>query len=310
MVGKTRNLGRRQPGRKAALALGIAAGSFCLGVFLGRWHPWAGGGVSLGQAGASVFPLRTEVEFDTGEEEPQRAVVEGTGTVLFQRFVLTVAHAVTLDRLEVTLRTPRGEVTLPVEGEPLSVKTWLVAGEQRVPLVPLALDDKADLALFLLPRRADFPGFPYAIGDSEALEIGDSIAVLGSDRVAGVLVRKGTVAALRGSAPVERLSSSHRTFLISLALTEGESGAPIVVRREGAYSLVGLAQGTYIGPRQLAWAIRIGPALEALARRGGSAEIRKFVRLCRRSRIAGGPAVPLHGPTLAAGAPPTTGKNR
>jgi S1-C subfamily serine protease len=259
----------------------------CLGIAAAHWRPWARGSERLKSAGASVFPLVTEVDFDTGEETPERATVEGTGTVFFGRFVLTVAHAVTLERLERRVRTATGEMRLPVEGRRLSEMTWLVAGERRLPLTPLARDAANDLALLLLPKGEDLPAFPYLIGDSESLDLGDPIAVLGRDPVAGVLFRQGSVAALRGSAGVARLSNSERAFLISLALTEGESGAPILAARGGAYELVGLAQGTYIGPRQLAWAVRIGPALEALARRDGSSRIRQFLRLCRRTQMAG-----------------------
>jgi len=290
----------------------------CLGVAVAHWRPRLRGSAPLRAAGASVFPLLTEVDFDTGEESPERATVEGTGTVFFGRFVLTVAHAVTLERLEMKVRTPRGEMTLPVEGRRVSERTWLIAGDGRLPLSPLARDEEADLALFLLPRGAGLPAFPYPIGDSETLDLGDPIAVLGHDPVAGVLLRQGSVAALRGSAIVARLSNSERVFLISLGLTEGESGAPILAARDGAYELVGLAHGTYIGPRQLAWAIRIGPALEALSRRDGSSQIRQFLRLCRRTQmtrlaepregLSGGDRRSDGDRQSGTGAPPATGR--
>lgn len=270
---------------RASVVAVVAIACLGLGFLLGRWRPFPGG-PTLGAAGAAVFPLRTEVEFDAGEDEPERAVVEGTGTVLFGRFVLTVAHAVTLDRLEVTVRTARGDRTLPVEGRPLKEKTWLLAGDRRLPLVPLARDVEADLALFLLPRGTALPAFPLPIGDGGEMDLGDTVAVLGRDPRAGVVARKGSVAALYGTGLVATVSDNDDVFLISLALGEGESGAPIVLRRGGAYTLVGLAQGTYIGPRQLGWAIRIGPALEALSRSDGPAEVRTFLRLCRRAGAA------------------------
>lgn len=301
--------------RFAAVVLGLLLSATALtGLWL--WRPWPVGSASLRAAGDSVFPLRTEVGFDTGETEPERVTVEGTGTVLFDRFVLTVAHAVTMERLEKTVRTPRGDITLPVEGRRISEKTWLVASDRRIPLVPLAKDAEADLALFLLPRGTDLPAFPYPIGDSEALDLGDPIALLGKDPDAGVLARKGSVAALRGTGLVASVANKKRIFLITLALTSGESGAPVVAGRRREYELVGLAQGTYVGPRQLAWAVRIGPALETLSLRADGvlpqmdahqpaeedrqdtpgalkapsrevlrAELRRFLRLCGQSRM-------------------------
>lgn len=240
----------------------------------------------LGSAGSSVFALLTEVEFDSGEGPPTRVTLEGTGTVLFGRFVLTVAHATTQDRLETMVRSPHGTVTLPVETRRGDQKTWLLSGALRVPLTPLLRDPAADLALFRLPDNSGLPSFPYPIGDSETLDLGDPIAVLGTDPEAGPVFRPGSVAALRGSSVMKPVARSEGVFLISLALAPGESGAPVLAWRNGAYELVGLAQGTYIGPRQLAWAIRISPALEALSRAGAPEEVRRFVRLCRRAQIA------------------------
>ncbi|MBI1951942.1 MAG: trypsin-like peptidase domain-containing protein [Acidobacteria bacterium] len=169
----------------------------------------------------------------------------------------------------------------------MSEKTWLLSGNLRVPLTPVARDEEADLALFRLPDRTGLPSFPYPVGDSETLRLGDPIAVLGADPVAGPIFRPGSVAGLHGSAAMQSVTRGDRVFLMSLALASGESGAPILAARGGSYEMVGVAQGTYIGPRQLAWAIRIGPGLESLARRDASDEVRRFVRLCRGAQVAG-----------------------
>ncbi|MBI4169123.1 MAG: trypsin-like peptidase domain-containing protein [Acidobacteria bacterium] len=246
-----------------------------------------GGGSPLSAAGSSVFRLATEVAFDTGDSAPTKTHVEGSGTVFFGRFVLTVAHAVTLDSLETTVKTPRGQVTIPVDARRVSEATHLLDGKEKVPLTPLARVEEADLALFLLPEGKILPSFPYPIGDSEALRLGDYVALLERDSVAGVLFRPGAVAALRGSEAVSALARSESVFLMSLGLIAGESGAPVVALRDGSYELVGLAQGTYIGPRQLAWAIRIKEALETLSRSAASPEARQFLTLCRGEAAAG-----------------------
>jgi len=236
---------------------------------------------ALEAAGEAVFRLETEVLFDTGDEEPARVTVEGTGTVLFSRYVLTVAHAVTQDRLETTIRTPRGEQRVPVDGKRLSSRTWLIHGSDRVILRPLAADENEDIALFLIPGKRSWPGFPYGVGDSEALKLGDFVALIERDPVAGTLYRPGAVSALRGSAAIAPIARTDGTFLVSFGLTAGESGAPIVATRDSVYELVGLAQGTYQGPRQLSWAVRMERALHALERSGGP-EVRRFLALCGR----------------------------
>lgn len=308
---------RWRPGAIEALVLsGLCAVLLYSGVALARWQPETsaagtqvppgvasrraaaeqgyddapcqsdGESPPLSSAGLSVFPLLSEVTFDTGEGSPTQATVEGSGTLLFSRFVLTVAHAVTLDRLEATVRTHRGEMKIPLDARRISETTYLLHAGRRLPLALLARKEDADIALFLLPEGVSLPTFPYPIGDSEALELGDHVALLESDMVAGVLFRPASVAGLRGSAAVAALSRNEGVFLFSMALTSGESGAPILAVRKGAYELVGLAQGTYIGPRQLAWGIRIGHALEALAREAPTAEIRKFLQLCCHAATA------------------------
>lgn len=224
--------------------------------------PAAAVGTPLEAAGASVFRLVTELPPEPGDPSAPGTTVGGIGTVLFGRFVLTVAHAVN-----------RGSGT-----------TYLVDRKERVPLTPVARVEKADLALFLLPAGTRLPSFPYPIGDSETLRLGDSVALLEHEPAAGALFRPGAVAALRGSEAVSTVARGEAVFLMSLGLVAGESGAPVVAPRGGTYELVGLAQGTYIGPRQLAWAIRIEEilaALETLPRDSASPETRQFVRLCR-----------------------------
>lgn len=234
---------------------------------------------ALEAAGDAVFRLETEVLFDTGEEEPTRVTVEGTGTVLFGRYVLTVAHAVTQDRLETSVRSPRGETRVPIDGRRLSARTWLLQGRDRLLLRLLAADETEDVALLGLPEGTTRPSFPYAVGDSDRLGLGDFVALIERDPVAGTLYRPGAVAALRGPAAITSIARTEGAFLVSFGLTTGESGAPIVATRGGHYELVGLAQGTYQGPRQLAWAIRMSRALAALQRIDG-AEVREFLALC------------------------------
>lgn len=147
----------------------LAAGAFIFWAGMAAAHPRLESGatsspgrlsevaVRLETAGAAVFPLQTEVVFDTGDGAPQRSVVEGTGTVLYGRYVLTVAHATTVCYLEAKVRTPHGEMILPVEGRRLSETTWLVAGDRRLTLVPVARDEMVDVALFSLPAGPDPP---------------------------------------------------------------------------------------------------------------------------------------------------------
>ena len=255
----------------------------------------------LAAAGEAVFPLLTAVAGDAGEPAGE-GFIEGTGTVLFDSYVVTVAHAVTPGLSGRTGASGRDATSRAVPARTGAGTTWLVADRsgRRVPLEPLARSSQADVAVFRLPAGENLPSLPYPPGDDTALQMGDAVAILGKDPVAGPLFRPGVVAALRSplgetsdaiiAASIRSRSASIEgalgpggpppAFLISLGLLSGESGSPILAMRRGGYQLVGLAQGTFVGPRQLAWAIRLLPALRSLAQDDPSPGLRSFLARC------------------------------
>ncbi|MFQ5876606.1 MAG: trypsin-like peptidase domain-containing protein [Acidobacteriota bacterium] len=230
---------------------------------------------------AATFPVATEVLFEARGESGRRAVtLEGIGTVLFGRYVLTVAHAATWKRFEGELRSKRSPGASSGRARKVKETTRLLLPEGPVPLRPLARDDRADVALFMLPRDTEAPPFPCAVGDSDAIRLGGPIVLVERDETAGPIVRPAAVAALRGTGRSATLSPPEQTFLVSLGLVSGESGSPLIRSSGGSCELVGLAQGTYVGARQLSWGIRIHEAMEALWRSGSPPPGAFFRRVC------------------------------
>ncbi len=216
----------------------------------------------------ATFPLATEVTFAGRTKGSNRRIVtlQGSGTVLFDRYVLTVAHATAWKNFREGLRASGSSAPVQYQSaKKLEETTYLMFPGGRVRLTPLARADEADVALFLLPEDTPVPDLPCAIGDSDALRLGEPVLLVERDPSAGPLVRPAAVAALRGTAQTAAVISPEQTFVVSIGLVSGESGSPLLSSNDQSCSLVGLAQGTFRGPRQLSWGIRIREAIEALA---------------------------------------------
>ncbi len=216
----------------------------------------------------ATFPLATEVLIAgrPRHSEPRTVTLQGSGTILFERFVLTVAHVTAWDNFREGLRASGTEPARYRSARRLEEATYLMLPEGRVRLRPLARSDEADVALFWLPEEINAPDLPCSIGDSDALRLGESLLLVERDPSAGPLVRPAAVAALRGTSQTAAVASAERSFVLDIGLVSGESGSPLLIWRDRTCDLIGLAQGTYRGPRQLSWGIRIREALEALAR--------------------------------------------
>lgn len=228
----------------------------------------------------ATFPLATEVTFAGRTREAKRRMVtlQGSGTVLFNRYVLTVAHATSWENFREGLRASgSSEPDRYKSAQKLDETTYLMLPEGRVRLSELARSVEADVALFTLPEDAPVPDLPCSIGDSDALRLGEPVLLVERDPSAGPLVRPAAVAALRGTAQTAAVMRAEQTFVLSIGLVSGESGSPLLSSQDRSCDLVGLAQGTFRGPRQLSWGIRIREAIEALAGASEQISVSRFL---------------------------------
>ncbi len=228
---------------------------------------------------SATFPISTEVAFEIEGRSGRRVIaLEGIGTVLFGRYVLTVAHAATWTGIEEGLRSRRDRTVSGSTPRKLEETTYLILADGPVRLSPLVSNVEADVALFGLPESVSIPPIPCSIGDSDSIPLGKSILLIERDATAGPIVRPASIAALRGTDKTATLAPPDQTFLLTLGLVSGESGSPLIVVGDRSCELVGLAQGTYVGARQLAWGIRIREALVALWNAPGSPRPETFFR--------------------------------
>ena len=220
------------------------------------------GAMSLSRIMESLHPVSTEVQFRSNEDgRVFKKSLKGTGVVLFGKYLLTVEHVVTLDRA--TVATPFGEVALPASK--ISERTFLEHGGKRYPLERLVADGDLDVALFRLPKGLGMRSFPYRIGNSDDLQVGNFVYLIGNPMNFGINVREGIVSSLKAPKVVTQVNSiAENAFMVSNGLNPGDSGTPVIAIRDGRYELVGLSQGSFIRSQRLGWVIRINTILRRI----------------------------------------------
>ena len=217
--------------------------------------------VNLDRILRSMFILKSVTEFEMSDGQVVHTASQATGVVLFDRYVLTVDHAVSNYTLE--LKSTRGETMTPVRRT--KQETFIFVDGTPHRLHGLLRDRYTDVALFRLPDGLKLPSFPYEIGNSDELLVGHFIYVGGNPMNMGFNIREGIVSTVR--AP-ERLSVINavpaNAFMVSNGLNPGDSGTPAIAIRDGRFELVGLTQGTFLTGQRLGWVIRINSILDKI----------------------------------------------
>ena len=187
--------------------------------------------------------------------------MEGTAVALFGKYLLTVEHVVSLEKSTVT--TPVGRVTLAATK--IAERTFLEYRGKRYPLERLVSDKDVDVALFRLPPDLYLKSFPYRIGNSDHLEVGNYIYLIGNPMNFGINVREGIVSSLNAPRVITKVDSiAANAFMVSNGLNPGDSGTPVIAIRDGSYELVELSQGSFIRSQRLGWVIRINTVLQRI----------------------------------------------
>lgn len=211
--------------------------------------------MDLGRVVASFVTLQTKTKFEALEGKTVEFQKEGSGMVLDGRFVLTVEHVVAQHDLDVN--TLLGAIKFPVRRKISEETSFRWMGKEHR-LLPIYKNREEDIALLEIPLGVSPPSFPYRIGDSDDLRVGNFLYVVGNPLSTGVNVREGIVSALRAPArAAEAGVKPEHVFMVSNSLMPGDSGSPIIAIRDGRFELVGISQGTVRGNTRLSWGIRI-----------------------------------------------------
>jgi S1-C subfamily serine protease len=210
---------------------------------------------SIARMAASVVQFETITHFKHMEGGDFDHKMIGSGVVLDGKYILTVEHVVGVHKY--TIQSPFGSIEMPgwtVEKR----ETTLVLGEKRLPMRVLYRNQKQDVALLELPDGVDIPSFPYKIGSSADLRVGNFVYILGYPGNSGLNIRQGIVSALSAPKQIEQINAiGKNAFMLSNGVMPGDSGTPVVAIRDGRYEIVGVVQGVFKGSIKLGWAIKI-----------------------------------------------------
>ena len=210
----------------------------------------------------SVYFLHTDTEFKLEDGEVITAELDGAGVLVLGKYILTVSHAVSHDSLQAEMLTPMGIQKIDLPAEKLSEKTSLDLHGSRISLEEVVKGKEDDIAIFTIPDGLQLNSFPYEIGNSDELQVGHFIYVVGNPMNYGINVREGIVSSMIAPEAIAAvLPRFENAFMISNGVNPGDSGTPVIAIRDGKYELVGLSQGIFINTQSLSWAIKINPIL-------------------------------------------------
>lgn len=213
----------------------------------------------------SVYFLHTDTEFKLEDGEVITAELDGAGVLIFDRYILTVNHAVSQDNLQVEMITPVGVQSIDVPSKKLSEHTYLKLNGTRIELEEVVKGKEDDIAIFKVPDGLGLNSFPYEIGNSDDLQVGNFIYVIGNPMNYGINVREGIVSSMMAPEAIAAILPRYENaFMISNGVNPGDSGTPVIAIRDGHYELVGLSQGIFTNAQNLSWAIKINPVIKKL----------------------------------------------
>ena len=213
----------------------------------------------------SVYFLDTDTEFKLEDGEVITEELNGAGILIFDRYILTVTHAVSQDSLQVQMFTPMGLQSIEVPAEKLSEHTYLNLNGTHIKLERVVNGKEDDITIFKVPDGLQLNSFPYNIGNSDELQVGNFLYIIGNPMNYGINVREGIVSSMVAPEAIAAiLPRFENAFMISNGVNPGDSGTPVIAIRDGQFELVGLSQGIFTNAQNLSWAIKINPIINKL----------------------------------------------
>jgi len=217
----------------------------------------------LTEVAKSIYRVETSTTFLIGEEKSSLKAV-GMAFSLDNRHLLTARHVTTIDTFQV--ETPYGLLSLPLHPErKLEETTSLVFDDgSRAPLTVIYRDTELDFAV-LRAEKDIHPPF-YVIGNSDDFRIVSQV-ILPANFQTGLSIRLGHITQLdfvRYGPDGEVASQNSHIFGISAVVSEGDSGSPILLLRDGQIELGGLVSFIVLPARGLGYGVKINSILERL----------------------------------------------
>ena len=218
---------------------------------------------TMAMVAKSVYRIETVTIFKVGGELSTLKVV-GMGFSLDNRHILTARHVTSIENYQV--QTPFGMMVFPLQPEDKIRETTALVFDNgsRDPVKVIYQDDDLDFAVLETEKGITSPGYP--IGDSDDFRVMDEVVVPANFQT-GLSIRLGYVTQLDFIQYGEKGEVAKRTeniFGISVVVSEGDSGSPILFLRDGKVELGGLVSFIVLPARGLGYGLKINPILEKL----------------------------------------------
>jgi hypothetical protein len=243
-------------------------------------------------------------------QEGQREIIETTfsqetrAVVLFPNVLATVAHALTLDTVEVKVGQRPSVYTTPLRVTSMAVTAHTSPAAEGVPAQVAHINEPYDLALVQSSERSILQPLPYPValsygtGDprqpSGGLQAGDCVATVvathhgethptdGDRLVVGKVLARVPVA----TNSMTQTKLNVNMFTTDLAVQPGDSGSPVLALRAGKPVLVGLVSATMYPTVTFTYVSRIDPLLAlADALRSTGARHQKQTLLWQKDQV-------------------------
>ncbi len=200
------------------------------------------------------------------------------------KYLLTADHVVTTDSFEriIPADSSAEKPRILKYSEKLSEETLLLYKDREVDITHRVIfkDKELDLALYKLPETVDIPALPFSFGNSDKLEIGNVVFVLGRpEHFTDINVREGIVSGLRNAVPMKIFEKYgvvypqnaqndliDESFMLSAGINSGDSGLPVVASSNGRFEVVGICRIDYPYLNKIGAATRINVFLDRLKR--------------------------------------------
>ena len=216
----------------------------------------------------SLYLVKTVTKFKYVTDEKKKEfgtediVTIGITVALNDKTLLTVDHIVTEYKL--TFETPFGIISIPADK--LEEKSYLLLDGKEYLLNRLFNEGNIDVALLGVVGDLRLNSYPYKIGNSDDLEIGNFVYVFGNPLSWGINLRSGIISSLDLHKDVAKIAdvNEKNAFVINAGLIPGDSGGVAIAIRDGEFELVGLLQGTHAGFNNMSWVIKINVIMDAI----------------------------------------------
>ncbi len=208
----------------------------------------------------SLYFIETETVFERkkgAEVETAKPTIRGGATAILNgQYLITCNHVVNREKLSIGF----GPWQMEMPGyEKKSEVTYLLLGEEKVALETVLKDKANDVAIFKVPEGYNLHSLPCALGNSDELQKGNFLYVVGVPGAFGVNVREGIYSTGQVPEALNGRFNTENAFMVSCGLNPGDSGTMIIGVRDGQYEFVGLPQGKFMGPEKMGWAIGMTP---------------------------------------------------